>query len=583
LSGATAAHAEKVLRYSFEDAETGFDPAQITDVFSRMVTTNIFDAPLRHAYHGDGAVEINTLAEMPTISADSTTFTFRLKPGIYFAPDPAFNGQKRELVAEDYVYSFKRYYDPHWRSQIYGGLEAFGITSLEKLRADAIKTGHFDYGTPIEGIHAIDRYTWQIKLSAPAPRFASDEYYDASQMGAVAREVVEKYGDNIMEHPVGTGAYMLADWVRSSKIVLVKNPNYREELFAAHYAASDAAGQRYAKAHIGQRMPFVDRIEISIIQESQPRWLSFLNGETDVLPWVPSDLASLAYPGNKLAPNLAKKHIEVQRTALVRDSFLVFNMEDPVVGGYSAEKVALRRAIGLGMDIPTIISNIFKYQAIPAQGMFYPHQLGYDPDMKSEMGTYDPARANAILDTYGYLPRHGGPWRDLPDGTPFTLTYLDAPTQRDRNLTEVMKKCMDALGIRIVIKTQLWPENLKAAQTGNFQLWVLGNSSTSTDPADDLKQLYGPAKGGENLARFQLAEYDSLFTRQNQLPNGPERLALLGKLRDLANAYEPSKYAWHQVGISLWYPWVENYYFDPLLDDWWRYVDIDETAQRPYL
>jgi hypothetical protein len=60
-------------------------------------------------------------------------------------------------------------------------------------------------------------------------------------------------------------------------------------------------------------------------------------------------------------------------------------------------------------------------------------------------------------------------------------------------------------------------------------------------------------------------------------------MALLMHGRDLLNAYAPAKFAWHQIGISLWYPWVIDYHYDPLLSDWWRYVDIDEDAQRPQL
>jgi ABC-type transport system substrate-binding protein len=584
LCAAVPCHAEKTLRYAFMAAETGFDPAQLTDSFSRYVTSNIFDAPLRHVWFGDGAVECNTLTELPTVSSDYTTFTFHLKPGIFFTPDAAFNGKPRELVADDYVYSFKRYYDPRWKSQVYGALESYGITSLEKLRNDAIKSGHFDYDTPVEGIRTLDRYTWQIKLSKPAPRFATDNYYDASIMGAVAREVVEKYGDAIMEHPVGTGAFMLSDWVCSSHMTLVKNPHYRDDFYHVNAATGDAQAERFAQQHNGKKMPFIDKVEISVIEESQPRWLAFVNAETDVLtPDVPTDLVPLAYPGNKLAPNLAKQGIEVQRTALVRNSLVIFNMDDPVIGGYSPDKVALRRAVSLGLDIPAVIANVFKYQAIPAQTLIYPHQLGYDPTLRTEMGQHDVARANAMLDSYGYLPRNGSQWRDLPDGTPFTLTELDNGTQRDRILDEILKKSFDSIGIQIAFSTHQFPENLKAAQTGNYQIWFLGNSSTSPDPSDDLKGYYGPAAGGDNLTRFALPQYDALFHQQNELPDGPARMALILRMRDLVNAYAPAKLAYHQIAIELWHPWLKGFYFDPFLDDWWRYVDIDENAQRPHL
>jgi ABC-type transport system substrate-binding protein len=576
------ASAEKVIRYAFLTAETGFDPAQISDLYSRAVAANIFDAPLRNGWLS-GEPEPNTLTEMPRVSADFRTWTFHLKPGIYFADDPAFNGKKRELVAADYVYSFKRLYDPKYTGPAYSGVQTYNIESLEKLREEAVKSGHFDYDKTIDGIKVLDRYTYQITLGNPSPRFATDNLFDGSIYGAVAREVVEKYGDSIMEHPVGTGAYVLTDWVRSSHMVFTKNPNYRTELYDAKPAADDAAGQALAKEFNGKRMPFVDRVEISIIEESQPRWLAFLNGQLDIVEQVPPDLAPVAMPNNKLAPNLAKKQLSARRTPLLRESMVIFNMEDPVVGGYTPEKVALRRAIGLGLDIPKMISQVESYEAIPAQSIIYPRMYGYQPELKTEAGEFDLAKARAILDTYGYVANPGERYRHLPDGKPLTIVYNSAPDQLNRNINEILKRSMDNLGVRIEINIAQWPELLKRAQTGSYQMWFLGYSSETLDPGGGFQEFYGPGKGAGNLSRFDLPEYNQLYQKQDATPNGAERLAMLDRMRDLLIAYEPLKPTWHPIGIALSYPWVKGYRYDPLVSDWWRYVDVDEGGQRPYL
>lgn len=580
---ALPAHAEKVLRYAFIVAETGFDPVQITDLYSRVITANVFDAPIRYKYLSPGVFEPNTLTAMPEISADFKTFTFHLKPGIYFADDPAFDGKRRELTAEDYVYSFKRFYDPRWHSKSYGNLESLKIASLEKLRAEALASGHFDYDIPVDGIRVLDRYTWQINLGLPSPRFAENNYSDPSIFGAVAREVVEKYGDSIMEHPVGTGPFMLGEWVRSSRIAFVRNPNYRVDVFNATPAPDDVEGQQIAKRYNGQRMPFVDRIEASVIEESQPRWLSFLSADQDLIRWVPTDLTALAMPNRKLAPNLVKKHIIAERVTEPLQYLLYFNMEDPVVGGYTPEKVALRRAIGLGLDVPRIISQVMNYSATPAQSVLLPGEYGYDPTLRSEVGEYNSARANAILDVYGYLPRHGGRWRDLPDGTPFTIPVLATPDQLTRNIDEVIKKSLDALGIRSVFETASWPDQLKKMEAGTFTCWYLGSSATTLDPSGTLEGDYGPAKGGANLSRFDNPTFNALYQRTEELPNGPERLALISQMVQILNAYLPEKYALNAIRIYLHYPWVLNYRYDPLIGDWWRYVDIDEATQKPFL
>lgn len=107
----------KTLRYAFPIAETNFDPAQISDLYSRTVAAAFFDAPLEFEFLASPArMRPNTAQAMPEVSDDFRTFTFRIKPGIYFADDPAFKGVKRELTATDYVYALKRHYDPRWKS-----------------------------------------------------------------------------------------------------------------------------------------------------------------------------------------------------------------------------------------------------------------------------------------------------------------------------------------------------------------------------------------------------------------------------------------------------------------------------------
>ncbi|WP_298826690.1 ABC transporter substrate-binding protein, partial [uncultured Piscinibacter sp.] len=194
----------RVLRYAFPIAETGFDPAQISDLYSRTVVAGILETPLAFDFLARPfKLKPNTAAEMPQISADFRTFTFRLKPGIYFADDPAFQGRRRELVAADYVYSLKRHFDPRWNSPNLYRLENAKILGLSELRRQVVKDKTpFPYDQEVEGLRALDRYTFQVRLAEPAPRFHQDVMTDAGSFGAVAREVVEAYGDKIMEHPV---------------------------------------------------------------------------------------------------------------------------------------------------------------------------------------------------------------------------------------------------------------------------------------------------------------------------------------------------------------------------------------------
>ena len=580
-SAQTAAAPAKVLRYAFQVAETGFDPAQISDLYSRTVAAAIFDAPLTYAFLERPARAVpNTAVAMPEISDEGKTFTFRIRPGIHFHDDPVFKGQKRELTAADYVYSIKRHYDPKHKSPNLFQLENAGILGLSELRKKLIDAKKpFDYEAEVEGLKVLDRYSFVVRIKSPAPRF----YYlftDGAVMGAVAREVVEAYGANIMAHPVGTGPFLLKDWRRSSKIVLERFPGYREERYAENPPASDPEAVAMARALAGKRMPMLDRVEISIIEEQQPRWLAFLNKEHDFLDRLPNEFAPSAIPNNKLSPHLAKQGIRMARAPLVDVTMSYFGMEHPVIGGYTADKVALRRALALAYDTQAEIERVRLGQAIPAQSIIPPLLSGYEASFKTEMSEQSIPRAQALLDLYGYTDKNGDGYRDLPDGSPLLLEYSSQPDQLSRKLQELWQKTADAVNIRITFKIAKWPEQLKASRTGKLMMWGVAWGGVSPDGSYFLDLLYGPNKGQANHARFDLPAFNALYEQQRVLPDGPEREALIHQAKMLSVAYMPYKVSSHRVATDLMHSPVVGYRRHPFLRDFFRYVDID-TAQLP--
>ncbi|WP_354001636.1 ABC transporter substrate-binding protein [Caenimonas aquaedulcis] len=571
-----AAAPEKVLRYAFPVAETGFDPAQLNDLYSRIITANIFNALYGYDYLARPAKVRPVLADgMPEISPDFRTFTVRMRKGIYFADDPAFGGKRREVTAADIVYSYKRIMDPASKSPLVSGLEEEKILGLAELRKKAqAGDAKFDYDSEIEGMRALDRYTVQFKLGEARPRFLFT-LADPGIMGAVAREVVEKYGDAIMEHPVGTGPFMLKEWRRSSKITLVRNPGYRDEFYDAQPAPGDAAAQAiYAKLK-GRKLPMIDRVEISIIDDPQPRWLSFLNGEYDMIERLPENFATHAIPNNKLAPNLAKLGIQMERVPLSDIRMIYFSMLNPVVGGYTPEKVALRRAVGLAMSGEQEARLAMRGQAMVAQGFVMPNTSSFDPDYRSEMGTYDVAKAKALLDMFGYTDKDGDGWRELPDGKPLVLVYdtLSAADYRERD--EVMKKNLDAIGIKLELRIGKWPEQLRNSRAGKLMMWGYGLSASSPDSAGVLALGYSGSFGQQNHSRFKNDKFDELYRKQAVMPDGPERDRVIREAGRIMTAYMPIKVRVHRIGTDMMQPWLVGYKRHPNAREFWQYVDID--------
>ena len=582
-SQAPAAAPLKVLHYAFIVAETGFDPVQLSDLYSRTVTAGIFEAPLTFDYLARPIrMKPNTAAAMPEISDDFKTFTFRLKPGTYFQDDPAFKGQRRELVAQDYVYSLKRHYDPQWKSPNLYLLENARILGLSELRKQALDSKQpFPYDREVDGLRALDRYTFQVRLAEPSPRFHQQTMTDGSVFGAVAREVVEAYGDKIMAHPVGTGPFRLGEWRRSSRIVLERNPGFREQLYDEQAPDDDPRSQAIAQAMKGRRIPMIDRVEIAIIEESQPRWLSFLNGQSDFLERLPPEFSSVAIPRNHLAPNLAKRGIQMDQAPLVDATIAAFfNQENPVVGGYTPEKVALRRAISLAYNTPAEIRGARQNQMVAAQTAIPPYAYGYDPGVKTELSDYDPDRARALLDTYGYIDRDGDGWREQPDGRPLVLQFASQPDQLSRQLIELMEKSLRAVGLRVVFNIAKWPENLKASRGGKLMMWHVGWISSTPDGDTFLALAYGPNKGGANHSRFDLPAFNALYEKQNRMPDGPERLAVMREASKLMVAYAPYKISGHRIATDLVQPWVLGYRRNPFIREFWKFVDIDTPLEQ---
>jgi ABC-type transport system substrate-binding protein len=372
---------------------------------------------------------------------------------------------------------------------------------------------------------------------------------------------------------------VLQSWRRSSQIVLERNPGYREVFYDAQPNADDAAGQALLARFKGRRLPMIDRVQVSIIDESQPRWLAFLNRQLDLVT-VPLEFASMAAPNGVLAPNLAKQGIRMSRVVNSDVTLTYFNMEDPVIGGYTPDKVALRRAIALASDVQREIDLVRRGQAIPAQSGIAPHTYGYDPALKSVNSDYDLPRAKALLDLYGYVDRDGDGWRDMPDGAPLAIDYATQPDAISRQFDELWKKNMDALGVRLNFRPAQWPEQLKAARAGKLMVWQLGSTSASPDGQDALQRVYGPAAGGQNLARFKLDRIDAIYRRMSALPDGPQRLALFAEASKLTTAYMPYRYNVHRIVTDLMQPRLIGYRRPTFWLDFWQFVDID-TAPRP--
>ena len=569
---ASAADPNKVIRIATQSAESGFDCQVESDETTGTLCENLFDSLLQYDYLARPIkLQPRTATALPDISPDGRTWTLKIKPGIFFIDHPAFKGKKRELVASDYVYSIKRLLDPALRSKWQFLMEG-KLLGGDALVSDARRSARFDYDKPIAGLEAPDKYTLVIRLLAPDYNLSYILAMPATV--AVAREVVEFYGAAFGEHPVGTGPFRLKEWRRSSKIVLEANPDYREEYFES-IGRDDPRDQAIVEHLEGKHLPMVGRVEISPIEEEQPRWLAFLNNEHDYIRPIPTPFIDVAMPGGKLAPNLAKAGMTTRPDEIAWLTYTTFNMNDKILGGYTPEKIALRRAMSMAYPVDEEIAIVEKNQAVKAWSPIAEGMAGF-VDEHSPTLEYNPAKAKALLDIYGYIDRDGDGWREMPDGSPLVVDQATEPNQRARSRNELWRRAMDRIGIRMTFnKVEQLPELRRQAALGLIQMFTYGWIADYPDGENYLQLFWSKSIGGPNYTLFALPEYDRLYEQIKIMPDSPERTAIYQRMVRLLWVYNPWRVNHLKQGTILIQPWVLGYKKHPFAQQPFKYLDVD--------
>ncbi|MEN9559239.1 MAG: Periplasmic dipeptide transport protein [Pseudomonadota bacterium] len=572
-----AADMNKTLRVVFPTAESGFDPQANSDLYSADIMRAIFEPPLRYDYLARPVKFVpNTAEAMPVFSDGGRTVTVKIKPGIFFKDDPAFGGKKRELVAEDYIFGIKRVWDPKIISPRQSEWSEFEILGAQEFYEHAKSKG-IDFNKTIEGLRALDRYTIQIKTRLPRPTLIEQLAFNT--FTPIAREVYEKYKDpsnKLEQNPVGTGPYYLKEWKRASKMVLEANPYYRGITFPTQ--SDDPSDQAVIEEMRGKKLPAIGRVIVNVIEESNPRLLAFKGQSLDVLGAVPVDLVDGVIQGGRLIRELAEQQVKWVRGLQPALSYTYFNMDDPVLGGYTNERIALRRAMIMAFNNQDYIKVVFKGHAEAAGQFIPPPNTGHDPSAPKG-GMPEPAVARALLDRYGYKDRDGDGYRENPDGTPLVITKSSATRELDRQEDEIWKKSMDAIGIKIQFNKAKWPDLLKEGKAGRLQMWGVGWISALPDGGTFAGLLYSGRIGQSNYSRFKNKEFDEAFDQAMSMQQSPERTHLFRKMNDIMSVYGVWEKGIYRYQNTLLQPWVQGYKKMPFLDNPWWFWDIDASKQ----
>jgi ABC-type transport system substrate-binding protein len=372
---------------------------------------------------------------------------------------------------------------------------------------------------------------------------------------------------------------MLSSWRRSSRVVLTRNPDFRNEAFSTIATATGRNAEiiDYLK---GKKLPLVDKVEVTVIDEDQPRWLAFLNSEHDYIRPVPEVYADIALPGGNLAPNLTAFGMTKTPDEQAWLVYTMFNTQDPVIGGFTPERIALRRAMSIAYPVADEIAILEKGQSIEAFSHIAAGMAGYTSE-RAPWHEYNPAKAKALLDLYGYVDRDGDGWREDPEGKPLVIDQASYPILRERQRNELWKRAMDEIGIRMTFnKVEKLPDLRKQGQAGKLQMWTYGWIADYPDGENFLQLFWSKSIGGANYSMYARPEYDALYEKIKIMPNTPERTELYRKMVQMLWVDNPWRVNYLRQRTIIMHPWVKAYKKHPFAHEPWRYMDID-TAKLP--
>lgn len=535
-----AGEVDNSIRYSLRVNLKALDPAQASDEASNEIIPSIFETLYEYHYLKRPLETVPLLAEgAPVVSKDAMTYTIKIRPGVKFQDSPVFkDGKGREVTAADFIYSFKRIADPNGKGE---GFWIFDkkIKGINEWR-DKLSKKEGKFEDPIEGLSAPDEHTLVIKLTKPSYQF---KYILAMPYTSVVpHEAVEKYGDEFMNHPVGSGPFVFESWTRGNKIVLNRNKNWHGGTYPTEGEAGDKENGLLADA--GKALPFVDQIVFFEIIETQPRWLNLMKGALDFVG-VPKDNFDAAVQDGKLKPELAAKGMKLWVYPWSDVVYIGFNMTDPLLG----KNADLRKALSLAYDQKTATKKFYNDQALTAASPLAPQIDGFDPNFKNPYKEFSVEKAKEYLKKAGY-----------PDGKGLPpLEFSITSSTQDRQMAEYLQQQFERIGVKVTIASNSWPQFLERLNNKKAQMFGISWGADYPDQDNMLQTLYGPnASPGPNNANYANKEFDALFEKAEVMAPGPERTAILRKMRDQFVKDMPWIPTVHRIGNMVYHGWVMN-------------------------
>jgi oligopeptide transport system substrate-binding protein len=564
---------EKILSLVVPQKVKGMDPIYASDRYSSNEVARIYEGLLEYHYlKRPYTLKPNLAAEMPVVSKDGLTYTFKIRKGVLFHDDAAFPGGKgKELTAQDFVYSIKRLADPKLLGLGWWLLDG-KVTGLNEWRKKYGELPKTDYSEKVEGIQALDSHTLQFKLAKPFPQFLYSLAMPFTFV--VAKEAVDKYKKEFLNHPVGTGPFVIKGGVftQTNKITYIKNKTFREKKYPCD--GNEEFKAQGMMADCGKKLPLVEKLVVNVLIEDQPRWLNFQKGKLD-FAGVPKDNFDSAIPdAQNLTPEFKEKGIGLIVSPSLDVTYTAFNHDLELF----SKNTKLRQAMSLAFDIKKSNKLFNNSTALPAQSVVPPGIAGFIKGYENPYRSYGQpeklAQAKKLLDDAGF-----------PGGKGLKEITYDCPVGTStRQSGEYFKKQMAQIGINIRIIQNSWPELQKKITNRQVMTYGIAWGADYPDAENFLQLLYGPNKApGANGSGYNNPEFNRLFKVAAVMQDTPERTALYEKMNRIAAEEVPWIYGVHRQTFVLKHSWLKNFVASDFDAGQASYLDIDLELKKKNL
>lgn len=467
----TAPKAGGSLNISLDSDPPKLDPSASSAFIDRQVFASLFDKLLD--LNPDGTF-VPQLAESWTVSEDQKVYTFKLRQGVKFHDGTDFN-------ADAVKFTFER-----------------------NLQEGSPRRSELD---SVDKVTVVDPYTVTVELKQPFAPFLSVLTDRAGMI--VSPTAVEKYGEDFLNHPVGTGPFVFKERVKGDHITLVKNENYWQK-----------------------GLPKLDSVTYKVINDANVAFMNLKSGQVDITNKFPE----------KEVPGIANDpKIKVVNELTYAYQGIYLNVGKPPF-----DKKELRQAVDLLIDRDAIVKVLLNGIGAPANSPFSPGHFAYGDSDKYEKP--DLQKAKDLLAKAG-----------MPGGFSFTLTIGTSPS--NQQLGQMIQGMLKPAGIDVKLEKIEFGQLLDKLQEHNFEA-VQNGWSGRPDPDQNIYRFINTGQVN-NYGQYSNQKVDELLAAARTESDTAKRKALYDQVMEILHDEVPFVYLYHQANLLGFSSAVQGFTYVP--------------------